>query len=198
MRVRKSFQHWLGTDHRLPSRRLTEDEVLRCYKILRHGKSLKAKTIARNFLIMNHLGLGFAHATRFVASRPNQADEIVDEMIFGVIQGVLRMEEGSIDHHETPNIAGYLVKMATGRMIAFIQHRPPELLPQPRKSKQLDSLELRELIDKSITTPQERMVIDFRAEGYKDSQIGAMMDLTASRVQQIRNAVKTRLAELLK
>ncbi len=199
MRKRQSFQHYLGSNNRVAQRRLTDEEVLKCYKILRYGKSQKAKIIARKLLTLNFLGLGFAHATRFVSSRKSQSDEIVGEMIWGLIHGLELIEQGAIDHHNgTPNIAGYLVSSMTGRMMKYIQYCPPQLLPNPKSRKVADRTELRELIEKSILSDQEMKVISYREEGYKDRQIGEFMNLTTQRIHQIRTDVKKRLMELMK
>lgn len=195
MRKRKGFQHWMGS--KLP-KRLSEEQMLKCYKVLRYGRSEKAKAIARKLIIMNHLGLGFAHATRFVNGRPEKADELVGEMIYGLVQGVNLIEQGAVDNHEgTPNISGYLVTSMRGYMLRHIRHRQPEILPHPDHPKRGNLIEIQELIDKATKSDREKRIIQLRIAGHNDPEIAEIIGITVSAIQQARTRVAQRLKELM-
>jgi len=150
-----------------------------------------------------------AAVARWNHSYQHQTDELVSEMLNALVDGVKRISEGALDSHiGTPGIAPYLSTTIHGRLNKMLRRKRPVLsFKDERIKSELDRAigrkgsedqeDLIELINRSVTTDQERLVINLRVEGYDDSEIAKMMKLTKARVHQIRTNVKHRILEQL-
>lgn len=193
---RKGFQHWMGRNP-LP-KPLKEEYLLRYYALLRFG-SPRIKERAARAIVMAHVRLGFAAVARWALTFRSDTDEMVSEMLIGLVEGVKLISEGAIDHHERQNIGGYLQQTIHGRLNKLLLKKKQELGPRIRKVVSIDHnlLELNEIIAMAITNGRERKVIDLRIKGHNDVEISQMMKLTPMRIQQIRTGVKNRITENL-
>ncbi len=173
--------------------------LLRYYRFLRFGKCERVRKEAANKICLGHIRLGLLLVSSFRKSYPHKNADMISDMLFGLVKGCELMSKGAIDHHEVPNVTGYLLRTAKG----MIQ----KSLAKDRKIKQLavdviihdHKSDVGEIIERAILSPRDRIIIEFRAQGYKDADIGRMIDppLSGSMVHNIRSCIRKRAMEYL-
>lgn len=204
---RRGFRHWLG-EKELPEP-LPTAILLRYYQLLRHAKNSGVRKVAAKKIVMGHVRLGMSIVARWALGYAHRTDDMVSVMLEALVDGVQLISEGALDHHiGDPEIGGYLVQTIYGRINKFLRRPLVAVSTVPirgtheramgRKGEQ-ESYDLREIIDRSIETDQERNVIDLRIQGLSDEEVGQVLQppLTKQRVFQIRDQVRRRIQEQL-
>lgn len=215
-RPRRGFDHWISR-YELPTH-LPEDRLVRWYKILRSGQSSVAFERARQMIIGSHLRLGMSMVAE-MRENDTRTEELVSEMFLGLVAGVQNLSQGAIDHHEVPNVTGYLRRCVNGRLLRFIhkdgvfrvrQETHKRLVEkfggikrialrdfEDRRGPSVD--EIMEVANATIKTERERVVFELRIKDLTDEEIAKQFNppVTTSRVQQIRTALFARIREKL-
>ncbi len=189
---------------------MIKEEILSLYLIVRNSNGLNAPEsvyAAEKALLRGLLRFGSSIVAEYAIKAPSQIPELFSEMADELWQALERMREGSLDHHEIPNVMAYIAMCLRGRLRKFVYHeirhriryrdqgtKHREKIP---KSSKHTLFELEEILDACLNTPRERQVMGLRLQGMDDVQIGAQLNCSKQSVNEIRSRIKKRFAEKL-
>jgi hypothetical protein len=190
MGKRKGIEHWLGL-RPLP-KACDDEECLRLYPLVRGGHKPSIDRI-----ILGHLKFAFAIVTSVFNS--GDSDSAISVAFEALVDGVIAIEKGSLDHHTVPNITGYLAVTIKGKVTKFLNAQKRTLKRFPHRLYSIDNrqIEYEEILSKILEDRKEREIIELRLSGRKDPEIGRLMGLTKQRVAQIRQKIGQRLKLLM-
>ena len=163
---------------------------------------------SRDELIMSHIRLALSIVNRYIGWHQCRymRGELDDAAIGGVVYALDRVSKGHLAHD---NVTGYIVHFIHNFVSACFQKAT--LIPKPRGHfrPQAHSIkensvhydpramsELKDLINCTIETADERRIVDLKIAGYTDSQVGAIMAIPQTRVFRIRQTLKQRFERL--
>jgi FixJ family two-component response regulator len=183
---------------------MPEEQIRSLYLSVRssNGESDSAAELLRGLL-----RFGSSIVADFAVKAPSQIPELFSEMADELWCAIEAMRQGAIDHHDPPNVMGYVAMRVRGRLKKFvyreIRHRiryrdqgdkRREKIPKSSK----DTLyELEEILNACLRTERERQVIGLRLQGLDDVQIGKELGCSKQSVHEIRSRIKNRFTEQL-
>lgn len=190
MGKRKGIDHWLGL-RPLPDA-CNDQECLRLYPLIRGGHKPSIDRI-----ILGHLKFAFSIVSSVFNS--GDSDSAISVAFEALVDGVVLIEDGALDHHTVPNITGYLAVTIKGKVTKFLnaQRRTLKRFPHRLYLIEPDIIEYEEILCKILEDRKEREIIELRLSGRKDPEIGKLMGLTKQRVAQIRQQIGQRLKLLM-
>lgn len=133
--------------------------------------------------VLGSIGLAIMIVGQYATAYPQYVDDMVSEAVLAIVEACDRETPISIRIHT--------------RIARFIRQNDPLPITDHQPTYTSPTLdEIKEVIEKSIRTSQERLIIEMRAKSMVDREIAQIMDLSAARVAKIRNDVANRYEEI--
>jgi FixJ family two-component response regulator len=189
---------------KLPER-MSDEQILSLYRSVRNSNP---ENVYEAELLRGLLRFGSSIVAEFAIKAPSQVPELFSEMADELWCAIEAMRQGAIDHHDPPNVMGYVAVRLRGRLKKFVyreirhriryrdQGKKKHREKIPKSSR--DSLyELEEILNACLKTERERQVIGLRLQGLDDVQIGKELGCSKQSVHEIRSRIKNRFTEQL-
>ena len=173
---------------------------------------LKAGEDVREELITNNLGLVRTIVGSFVRSMPHVYyldQDLVSEGHFAVIEAVDALKTRQHDD----NVTRYISRTINNRLSKFIRQETSLVPPRTQLDHESDDLEAPtvktaglivqmketpepvELLDEiyaACESDEDRVIVDLRRKGHADKYIAGVLNLSNTRVHQLRKAIEER------
>jgi DNA-directed RNA polymerase specialized sigma subunit len=198
----KPIDHPLGkTDLELDDKRIHE-----LLNQLKEGKKYPIDEI-----VQRHIKLAICISSQYALFAPQKAHDFVSEALLSILICCNTIEKMKDD-----NLTGYIISRIHSKLSKALQE--DNLIRIPRTSSyrrrkegkeiilpvrnieytnhNIKLLQIEDLIKKSIKTKQEKEVITLRRCSYTDHEIASILDLSPSRIAQIRTEVYERFKKL--
>jgi DNA-binding NarL/FixJ family response regulator len=159
--------------------KLTPEQLTNLYHQARQGSKE-----AKDLIILNHIPLVLN-----LLKNKRYDDELLSEAFWQLHQAVTLIAEGSIDHHESPNIGGYITVYVGGRLKNLMSRSKKVKYFQTKNYSPPDTqIEVDEILNKFPA--KQRIIIQGRLAGKTDEEIGQEMGYTKAWVNKQRQEIQ--------
>lgn len=202
---RRGFNHPLSRI--VPHQRWTDERILELYHLLRANRDF------RDEMFMAHLRLGFAKVAFFAMRDSSRTEELVSVMVTSLWEGIQRLIDGAIVHHEKPNPTGYLMLKLRGDLqrFCFEDRVIPSYAGQKKFAKRripldedsvetvdfVSSLVAQEITVKACWSDRDNEILSRSLAGETDTEIGQALQISKARVGQIKKDMASRIKDYL-
>lgn len=172
--------------------RLTAEEIQELWPELLEGKH-------RDRLIRSFIPYGLYMANRVAASWPSKRDDLVSEAMLIIVTLVDGIPKGKIKNCE--NIAGFVARHLLYNLLKFAQR--DKLVQRGSRTKlraiqsydvsQIESEELREVIESCEFTDKERIILERRLKEYTLVEIGDELGVSTQAIHNINNRIRQKV-----
>jgi len=211
MRIKaRSYKHWMS---RLLPEPISPTELENLVIRLRQGDLSVANTI-----IQGHLRIASQIVGRYLTRSGllRKSNDLVSESFLAVAEAVSMAKENMYDNNITPYIIAtvhsYLDRFLCNDHCVRVpdstfrkykgKRRPPsrseDSTEQIAEAGFLNSVILRDMIDKACTGTVDREIVRLRLKGLSDREVGAILCYSPQRIAQLRTAIEKRFLEIEK
>jgi DNA-binding NarL/FixJ family response regulator len=130
----------------------------------------------------------------------SESDEMVSIAFEALVEGTKRIAEGAIDHHEVPNVSGYLVSTVKGRLFNFTKNPSWRCVGRVKDSRAIyDCIndggydDLADKVRSAAKTPSEMEVIQLIVTGHRPSEVAQLLGKHRQYVNTVVTGIRNRL-----